>query len=264
MIATEQPTLLDQWRRRFGGRRRRIQPRPLAAMGYLTDGAVADGLVEVEKLTVVLVYDEPIRSGPCAVRLVGYSGSRVSWGARLGGPGQCRFVKDLALQPVAGASGYRIDLADEELLTLAMALNRQLDRCGRFPRQVRQRPFLPKFWAGFRAEDAASITGDGPELAAYAARSGQSPQRLLEQIRREHQGLIPLPLPWTSHAWQQAATIFVDLERFPRQQVFRLENRPGDLAGFHDAAEFDFVSRSRPATEQQQRDYRQPVLASAI
>ena len=54
---------LDQWRQRLGGRRRRVQPRPLAAMGYLADGPVTDGLIEVENLTIVLLYDEPIRMG---------------------------------------------------------------------------------------------------------------------------------------------------------------------------------------------------------
>ena len=54
MIATrEQPSLLDQWRQRLGGRRhRRARPRPLAAMGYLANGPVIDGLIEIEKLCI--------------------------------------------------------------------------------------------------------------------------------------------------------------------------------------------------------------------
>ena len=89
MIATLEPrSPLDQWRQRLGGRRhRRAQLRPLAAMGYLANGPVIDGLVEVEKLTIILLYDEPIRPGHCALRLAGYSGSRVPWGVRFGGPG---------------------------------------------------------------------------------------------------------------------------------------------------------------------------------
>jgi hypothetical protein len=77
MIALSPTILLDQWRQRLGGRRcRRRQPRPLAAMGYLADGPLIDGLIEVEKLTIVLLYDEPICSGHCALRLAGYGGSR--------------------------------------------------------------------------------------------------------------------------------------------------------------------------------------------
>ena len=54
MIATLEPrSPLDQWRQRFGDRCRRSQPRPLAAMGYLTYGPVIDGLIDVEDLTIV-------------------------------------------------------------------------------------------------------------------------------------------------------------------------------------------------------------------
>ena len=264
MIATLQPTPLDQWRRRFGGRRRRTQPRPFAAMGCLTDGPVVDNLIEIEKFTLVLLYDDAIRSGHCALRLAGYSGSRVPWGVRFGGQAGCRFVKDLALQPVPGGQGYRIDRADEELLRLALALNRQLDRDARFAREVRNRPFLPNLWAGFHAADAATITGNGPELAAYSERTGRSPHRLLEHLRRDHHDLVLHPLAWVSHHWRQAATIFADLDRFPRRQVFRLENLPDDLVGFHDAAEFDFASRFTSGPQQRSRHRRQPVLASAV
>ena len=85
MIPTSEPTPLDQWRERLGGRRRRAQPRPIAALGYLTDCPTVDGLIEVEKLTMVLLHDEPIRFGQCALRLAGHCGSRVPWGVRFGG-----------------------------------------------------------------------------------------------------------------------------------------------------------------------------------
>jgi hypothetical protein len=108
MIATcEQPSPLDQWRKRLGGRRyRRTEPRPLAALGYLANGPVIDGLVEVENLTILLLYDALIRPGHCALRLAGYFGSRVPWGVRFGGPENCQFFKDLRLQPVPGGRGY--------------------------------------------------------------------------------------------------------------------------------------------------------------
>ena len=113
MIATSQPTPLDQWRHRLGGRRRRARPRPLAALGYLINGPLVDGLINVEKLTMVLLHDEPIRFGQCALRLAGHSGSRVPWGVRFGGRANCRFLKDLMLQPVPGGEGYRLDLAND-------------------------------------------------------------------------------------------------------------------------------------------------------
>ena len=81
MIATLQPSPLDQWRQRFGGKRRHNRrPRPLAALGYLTNGPVIEGLIEVEKLTIVILYDEPNSPGHRTLRLAGFSGSRVPWG----------------------------------------------------------------------------------------------------------------------------------------------------------------------------------------
>jgi hypothetical protein len=246
MIETLPATLLDQWRIRFGGRRRRITPRPLVALSYMTDCPVSDGLIEVEKLTLVLVYDEPIRGGTCAVRASAYSGSRVPWGVRFGGRRNGRFIKDLMLQPVPGGQGYRLDLANEELLALGLQLDRELGRHARFHKPVRDRPALPKLWAGFAPDVALGISVDGPELQAYASRIGKTPQALIERLRREHQGLTILPLAWVSHHWRAIDTVYADLLHFPKRQVFRLDQRE-DLAGFHDAAEFDFACRTRAA-----------------
>lgn len=243
MIATcEQPSPLDQWRKRLGGRRyRRTQPRPLAALGYLVNGPVIDGLIEVEKLHLVLLCDEQLRPGHCALRLAGYSGSRVPWGVRFGGPENCQFYKDLLLQPVPSGRAYRLDLADEDLLALGLGLERELDRCVRFCQQrVREHVCLPKLWAGFQPDDAASITGDGPELAAYAARTGRSPQHLLQHLRRDQFGLAIYPLGWVSHLWEKAVAVFADVDGVPRWQVFRLHHAPDDLVGFHGACEYDF------------------------
>ena len=154
---------------------------------------------------MVILHDEQPRPGHFALRLAGYSGRRVPWGVRFGGPDQCRFCKDLSLQPVSGARGYRLDLASEELLRLGLQLERELDRHARYrQRQLREQICLPKLWAAFEPADAASITGDGPELAAYAARTGGHPQCLLEHLRRDHSGLVLQPFPWVSHHWQRA------------------------------------------------------------
>jgi hypothetical protein len=258
---------LEQWRKRLGGRRRHhAQARPLAALGYLIDGPVPEGLVEIEKLTIILLYDEQLRPGHCALRLAGYAGRRVPWGVRFGGPGQCRFFKDLSLQPVAGAGGCRLDLASEELLLLGLRLERQLDRHARYrPRRVQPQLRLPKFWAGFRAGDAASIIGDGPELAGYSQRTGKSPRRLLAHLRRDYLGLALFPLAWVSHHWQQAVAIFADLERFPQWQVFRLRHLTNDLSGFQGAAEFDFAGHSRRSANRRRRSgsRHQAAMASA-
>lgn len=255
MIATSQPTPLDKWRQRLGGRHRRAEPRPLAALGYLTDGQVIDGLIAVEKLIFVLLHDELIRPRQCALRLAGYSGSRVPWGVRFGGRSNCRFVKDLMLQPVPDGEGYRLDAADEELITVGVQLDRELSSRRL---RLRERPLLPKLWAGFSPAKAASITGDGPELAAYAARVGKPAECLFQQLRRDHQSLSLHPLAWVSHHWQQAVTIFADLTCFPERQVLRVQQQD-DLAGYYGAAEFNF---SRPCNKHR-RLRQSPVSAAA-
>ncbi len=214
-------------------------------MGYLTNSPVVDGLIEVEKLTLVLLYDDLIRPRQCALRLVGYSGSRVPWGVLFGGRANCRFVKDLMLQPVPGGEGYRMDLADEELLALGLQLDCELQRHAHLQQQIRERPSLPKLWAAFQPDYASCITGDGPELAAYAVRVGKTPESLLQRLRREQAGVMIYPLAWVSHHWQQATTIFADLRHFPKRQVFCLQR--DSLSGFHDAAEYDLAGQqSRP------------------
>jgi len=262
MIATSEMTPLDTWRRRFGGSQRRIDhPRRAAAMGYMAHGPVENGLVEVGKLTLVILYACQVRPWQPALRLAGFTGKPVPWGVRWGGADQCRFVKDLLLQPVPGGPGLRLDAANSELLSLAMKLHGDLGRAVRFGR-VREQVQLPKVWAGFDPATAASIIGDGPELAAYAARTGRSPQDLLKRLRLDHAGLALYPVAWTSHVWDKVVTVFADLQRFPRRQLFRVERLPDDLMGFHDAAEFDF-SHFRTGSNHLFRRQQQPVLVSA-
>ncbi len=153
MTAISQSSLVVRWQHRFAGRRRtRAQPRPLAALGYLVNGAVMDGLVEIENLVLVVLYDEAMDSGRRALRLAGFGGARMPWGVTWGGPDQSRFFKDLLLRPIPGARGLRLDASRTKLLQLAMQLDRQLQRYSRRPCLVRrQRPRLPQLRAGFRA-----------------------------------------------------------------------------------------------------------------
>jgi hypothetical protein len=207
----------------------------------MTHAPVLNGLIEIEKLTVVLLYDAVVRPGHCALRLAGFSVSRIPWGICFGGPGNCMFLKDLRLQPVPQGRGYRLDLADTELLTLGLQLERELDRQARYRQgQVQNVIRLPRLWAGFRATDVQTITGDGPELAAYAQRTARPPQRLLEHLRRDHCGLVLHPLAWVSHLWEKAVAVFAEVDGFPKRQVFGVNHAADDLAGFEGACEYDF------------------------
>jgi len=229
-------------------------------MGYLANGPVHDGLIEIEHLTLVVLYEESLTPQYSALRLAGFAAKRIPWGIRLGGPGQCLFCKDLRLQPVPGANGYRLDLDNTELLSLGLALNQERNRHMRSEkRRFQEHPRLPKLWAAFRPADATQITGDGPELTAYATKTGLAPEVLLERLRREHGGLVLHPLAWVSHHWQQALAVFADLERYPQRQVFYL--RRDGLTGFHDAVEFDF--RSNAGTGNRRRSGRRRKLALA-
>jgi hypothetical protein len=249
MLAAQQTSLLNHWRRCVG-RRQQEGRRRLGVIGYLVDGPVVDGLIELERLTLVVLYDEPLAQGHVASRLAGFSGTRVPWGVMWGGPEQSPFFKDLSLQPVPQARGLRLDLCRGKLLQLGLQLDRELDRHARHPSLPRRHHLnLPRLWAGFTSGNAVNIAGDGPELEAYAHRTARTAGQLLSDIRREHCGLSLYPLAWVSHHWRQMATVFADLARFPKRQVFRLHHLPADLIGYQDAAHFDFFhTRFRKTT----------------
>lgn len=230
------------WDGRFGRRRRnQAPPRPFAALGYLVDSPVVKGLVEIENLVLVVLYDEPQESGKLALRLAGFSGRRVPWGVQWGGIEGSLFFKDFLLRPRPQARGLRVEVRRESLLRLALTLDRQIERHTRYPWIARGRRLsLPGLWAGFRSAQAAQLTGDGPEWAARVQKSRQAPRDLLAERKRTYEGLTLYPLAWVSHHWQQIAAVFADLQAFPRWQVFPLTHLPEDLQGFQGASQFDF------------------------
>ena len=84
MIEYQHPTRIDRWREQIGDRPVSDTRRPRGAMGYLTRAKQYCGLVEIERLTLVVLYDEHHRGGGKALRLAGFSGRRVPWGAEWG------------------------------------------------------------------------------------------------------------------------------------------------------------------------------------
>lgn len=248
MIAIAQPSLLARWRRQVGRHARRMAlPRPLAGLGALANGAVVDGLIEIHNLVLVVLYDELHDDGRLSVNVAGFSGVRVPWGVQWGGTQQNLFFKNLLLRARPGARGRCLDTSRAQLIELALQLDRQVDRYGRYLRLAERRKLvLPRLWAGFKASQLPEVTADGPELAVAAQRSGRSPAELLRQARRDYEGLALLPLEWTSHYWRQMTTVFADLCDFPQYQVLALRQLPDDLQGFQGAARFDFhTSRFR-------------------
>ena len=259
MIADTDPPLIQQWRRRLAGRHSKPRGRrPLGALGFLTNGPVFDGLIEIEKLVLVVLYDEPFRSRRCPLRLVGFSGKPVPWGVRWGGRRGNKFFKDLSLAPDLHAVGQRIDTGDADLLQLGLRLEQQLQRHLRdrwLP--VQRSPQLPRIWAGFRRSDCNTIYGDGPELESIARRRRAPAQHVLQSSKRGYQGLVLYPLEWVSHHWQRAALILADISYFPRRQVFSLKDFPDDLQGYRGAAEYDlYRSRFRSGGRRRRRHQR--------
>ena len=266
MIAHTHSTITDRRRRRIARRRRHDdRPRPFGALGYLTNEPVIHGLIEIEKLVLVVLYDEPIGASRSALRLAGFTGTAVPWGVRWGGPDQSKFFKDLLLQPVPHGRGLRLDAACTELLQLGLQLDRQLEKNARC-RWLRKRRHvrLPRLWAAFRPSDAAGLTGGGPELAATCRRSGESSSRLLKKAKRKQFGLVLYPLEWVSHRWQQAVAVFADLERFPKHQLFSLRHLPDDLQGCQGAAEFDFFQSRFRSHVQRRRSRRSKRHAPTV
>ena len=135
--------LLRKWRRQVAARRRRTGdsfPRRGAALGYLPYGPIVDGLIEIENLLMVVVYDEPSNRRLPAIRVAGYATSRVNWGIKFGGAENSRFFKDLSLPPRPAAKGLRLNLLNDELLRLVLKLDQKVQYVSfRVARQLRGR-----------------------------------------------------------------------------------------------------------------------------
>lgn len=215
--------------------------RRLAAAGLLPNARAKRGLIDVEKLTVVILHDDVLWDQFAGTRVVGFKAQQIPFGVSWGGVQGTCFEKDLTLAPQAEAGGRRIDpFASRAVLELALRLDRKLDDCSGRSRVARERLRLPPMWAGFRLADEATVKGEGPEFEGACHRHGQSSQELLRDVRREHFGLVLFPLDWVSHQWERFVAVYADLRSFPRTQVFGMRDPATDLTGYRGACQFDF------------------------
>lgn len=262
--------LLERWRNQIGERRPYRRRRPLAALGYLRRGNACDSnFIELRQLLLVALYDEPIGRRAPALRLVGYAATQIEHGVQWGGFDNCRFYTDLRISPEYGGSGLQLDSSQTELLQLALRLKAELYRLDRFfPKAARSEPILPRVWAAFTRADAASLTGDGPELAALCEKFDLPPASMLRKFEREHGGLACFPIEWVSGALRRTVALFADLSEMPRVQVFRIGSLPGGLTGYSGAAAFDFYHGkqrqfySKQLQRSQQRSHDEPTRLS--
>ena len=245
LSARAAPELLERWRRQVGRQLRQRttrDTRPLAGISYLARGRIHNGLVDVRHLVFAVVRDLESDNGSLTIRMAGFNGAPVPSGVMFGGAELSRFDKDLALAPRPAARGRRFDLANDELLLVALQLDRHLERHARYPNLPRRsQPRLPQLWAAFPANGSVEVNGDGPELLARCRATGASPAAILRQTCRQFAGLTLYPLEFVSHAWRQFQAVFADLRTIPKRQVLTVDHGAADLRGFVGAVEYDFT-----------------------
>ncbi|MHB1037894.1 MAG: hypothetical protein ACYC35_26660 [Pirellulales bacterium] len=208
-------------------------PRTLVALGYLVGGQVVNGLVELDRLTLVTLHAARLDAKwrGLASRLTGFRGSRIAHGVQWGGPGHVTLQRNLRPGFRRRAAGQRGHSAGSEWKDLAGALARRLRAAARGWSRPGWTQFrLPRLWAGFAPQDAVEMYGAGPELEAASQRRRLPPQTLFRRATRAHLGLVLYPMDWVSHAWAKFQTAFADLEAFPQLQVIRLRDPALDQA----------------------------------
>jgi hypothetical protein len=250
LLADRESAIQKQWHQQISAQRRRGRdrlPRSVAGLTYSAAGTIRNGLIEIERLTLIVFYDEDVAPWPPAIRVAGVSGRRVPWGVEFNVP---RFYKDLSRQPDDVGFGTRLAWRQTDLLHRALKLDELVEFHSRFKSaELPATPYLPALWAGFRRLECGHALASGPEWEAARTASTAAPDELLSQTLRRHRGMDLLPLPWVSAAWEQFIGVFADLRTFPRRQVFAPQAVPADLRGNDGAMQFDFTTpefRKRP------------------
>lgn len=233
-------SLLARWCGQIGAQRRRRAARgarSLAVLSYLRHAPGAAALVDIRHLVWVVLYDQQRASREPAIRVAGYGVAAVAWGVAFGGAEYHRFEKRLHLAPTSRLGRREFNLAQPDLLALALGLDRCLEHHAadrHLP--VSRGPRLPRLWAALSVADARRVCPAGPEFEARrASRARPVPARMAGNQ-------VLVPLEFVSHAWQHFVAVYADLRSIPKRQVFHLRAPERDLVGFAGAAQFDFYS----------------------
>ncbi|MEQ8837977.1 MAG: hypothetical protein RID07_14315, partial [Lacipirellulaceae bacterium] len=232
--------------------KKRVAPRTFAGLGILSPQPQA-GLVKLNPLLLVAVYDEPIDRRRPAIRVIAYRPCQTLHGVNWASAENSVLYKDLALEPKCGSRGLVFDSQKQDLFQLALKLNSRISQAEtRLRLRSRQSSSLqlPRLWAGFPQATHEALKISGPECEQIAERFGLSFQKLKKKFTRNHLGLHLLPLDWVSDSLMNSLQIFADLAEFPCTQVFSLFEFPNDLTGYQGAACYDFyASRFRAEHE---------------
>lgn len=255
--------LLNRWRYQINRSQSPSRaPRGLGVLGCLTDLEPVNGLVELKRVLITVLYDVRLASGHFAIRMAGYRASREPHGINWGGRGNARFDKDLTLSPRPGGGAKRIDLLNFPTTSWALSADRRINVALRYRTRRVSRGFeLPRTWAGFPPSYEKELQGSGPELERLCVRFGISREAMLAKFRREHRGLVLYPLDWVSDHVQRATDLFAEVKGVRRWQVFGIENPHTTLVGFAGAATFDFHSGPQPGGPEKGRAGRTRAVA---
>lgn len=238
---------IQLWRRQIArqlSRRSRAGSRAVAALGYQLRRPAVDGLIPLRDLNLYVLHDSWDVSEP-RIRFAGYRASLIAEGVAFGGADRIVLQKDLALPPTRRTAREQFRLDGDELLCLALQLDRRLELFTGRPRLTRPHvPVLPPLWAALNIPEPV---GAGPEYEEFQRRLHWTGGNLLRHYRRPFGAKLLYPLKFVSHLWEQFRGVYADVTTMPKRQVIHCTG-PEDLAGFMDATQFDFFgSRFRAA-----------------
>ena len=241
------------WRRRILGRR---GPGAIRARQGIAALALEDlsrstlQYAELHRVRVSVLYEEVVKPNDAlgatrvALRYCGYGARQIAHGVQWGGVENSLFFKDLTLAPNYRALGQRLDLVRELEIERALHLDQCLADAAAMPCYELPELTLPSLWVGFKRSVAIDIEGDGPELEAICRQRGLPKADVLRTGRRDFESLVLLPLEWVSMELSKATTVFADLREFSKPRAFRIARFPNSLAGFRDAASYDFYQNA--------------------
>jgi hypothetical protein len=218
--------------------------RGFAALTFVDNANISSPFVDINNLIALLLYEDvPSGTGRSPLRLCGYRIRCTPDGIRWGGTenGDCVLDKNLTLSPQFGGRGPRLDCRKCDLIDTALKLDRRLSAAARHSAAPWRELRLPRLWAGFRAQRAIALRGDGPEFEQACRSQSSAPDDLFNATARRIDGLVAYPLEWVAGELPSAVAVFAELTLSVRRQVCRIGELPGGLIGFQ-RAPYDFYS----------------------
>lgn len=221
--------VIQSWRRQIGSRARLADqrgPRPYVLVSYQLREVPVDGLVPLNRITFVSMFDQRIDDGATATWVLGFGAQVLSDGVQFGGLAASRFCKDLRLSPTCGGPGRRLDAANRDTAEAALSWERHIERHARHPHYPRRvTPRMPDVWVSVPGSSSSSTT-----------------------VRRCNT-LLLVPLARSATRPTEISDYYIDLTSFPKRQVIGVDDPSKALCGQSGEVSFDlYHSRFLPST----------------